>query len=122
MTPEALQKRTKLFAVDVIRLYRSLPNDEVARIIGKQIVRSGTSVGANYRSACLAKSTADMVNKLKIVEEESDETAFWLELLREADVMVSPQADRLLQEANELRKITSASIKTLKSRSQVIHS
>lgn len=117
MTPEELKQRTKAFALASIRLFQTLPPDDVSRIIGKQFVRCATSVGANYRAACLAKSPADMINKLKIVEEEVDESGYWLELLEESR-LVSPDALKALhQESTEIRKIITASILTLKDRS-----
>jgi four helix bundle protein len=116
MTPQQLKQRTKRFALDVIQLYRFLPHDPVAAILGKQLVRCATSVGANYRAACLAKSNPDMVSKLKTVEEEADEAAFWLELLEEGHVAEMTEIGRLCNEATEIRKIVSASIKTLRER------
>jgi four helix bundle protein len=114
MNAEDLKKRTKRFALDGIGLFRVLPNEEVARIIGKQMVRCSTSVGANYRSACLAKSKADMVHKLKIVEEESDEAAYWLELLMESNSCPKVDCRPLHREATEIKSIMTASILTLK--------
>ena len=83
---EELQERTRRFALRVIKLYRSLPKTDEARILGKQVLRSGTSIGANYRAACRARSRAEFVAKLGIVLEEADETAFWLELMRDAGI------------------------------------
>lgn len=116
MTPDAMRARTKLFALDMIRFVRSLPNDEVSKVLGRQLVRSATSVGANYRAACLAKSPADMTAKLKTVEEEVDESAYWLELIEESGVANSENVAPLKREAIELTRIIVASIKTLKSR------
>jgi four helix bundle protein len=76
-----LIKRTKCFAVRIIRLVESLPKTQTGNVIGRQLLRSGTSVGANYRAACRAKSTADFINKLKIVEEEADETLYWIRVI-----------------------------------------
>lgn len=81
MTEIELKNRTKQFALRIINLYKALPNENVAQIIGKQLLRSGTSVGANYRAACLGKSKADFVAKLGIVQEEADECIYWIELL-----------------------------------------
>ncbi|MFM8009149.1 MAG: four helix bundle protein, partial [Dolichospermum sp.] len=81
MNEQQFKTRTKQLALRVIRLVESLPNTKTADVIGKQLLRSATSVGANYRSACRAKSTADLIAKLSIVEEEADETLYWLELL-----------------------------------------
>ena len=78
---ELLKSRTKKFSLEMIKLFRALPKTEEARIIGKQVLRSSTSVAANYRAACRAKSQADFIAKLGIVEEEADETGFWLEML-----------------------------------------
>jgi len=82
-----LKQRTKKFALRIIRLVEALPKGRTADVIGRQLLRSGTSVGANYRSACRAKSTADFVSKMGIVEEEADESLFWMELLVEAELM-----------------------------------
>lgn len=114
MTSDELRRRTKAFALRSIALFRSLPNDEIAKILGKQLVRCATSVGANYRAACYAKSTADMVNKLKMVEEESDEASYWIELIVESGLAQSAEFESMEKEATEIRKIMSASIKTLR--------
>ena len=92
----------------------SIPADAIAR----QIVRSGTSIGANYRSACRAKSNADMINKLKIVEEESDETAYWLELMVEMEFLPQEKISPIAKEVNEIVAMTVASIKTLRASSK----
>ena len=96
-----LKDRTKKFAVAIIRFVRSLPKSDESYILGKQLLRSGTSVGANYRSACKAKSTADFINKLVIVEEAADECGFWLELIVEADILERKFVEDILKEANE---------------------
>jgi four helix bundle protein len=93
---EDLRTRTKRFAIRILRLYRDLPAKEEARILGRQLLRSGTSVGANYRAACRARSKAEFVAKLGIVLEESDETVFWLELLLEAGIVSHEQLDALI--------------------------
>jgi four helix bundle protein len=113
---QPLQTRTKQFALCVIRLAQALPKDMVAQTIGRQVLRSGMSVGANYRAACRAKSTADMIAKLAIVEEEADETMFWLELLIEADIVPSSKLTDLMKEADEIVAMVVASMKTLKSK------
>lgn len=95
-------------------LIDELPNKLSAWVISKQIVRSATSVGANYRSACRAKSKADFINKLKIVEEETDETHFWLEVLEESGLLMNDKTTKLKKEVNEILAITVASIKTLR--------
>jgi four helix bundle protein len=114
MDEKTFKERTKKFGLAVIRLVEDLPNTKTTDIIGRQILRSATSIGANYRAACRAKSTADMINKLKIVEEEADETLYWLELLQETSP--SPEIPVLAKEGNELLAMTVASIKTLRSR------
>ena len=112
MTKEEMKQRTKAFGLRVIKLFRALPASEEARIIGRQLLRSGISVGANYRSACRAKSTGDFINKLKIVEEEVDESLFWMELLVEGQLMSEQQVGPLMQEGDELVAIVVAAIKT----------
>lgn len=103
-------------ALRVINLTETLPKNMAASVIGKQILRSATSVGANYRAACRARSKADMIAKLKIVEEEADETLYWLELLIEADLVPASRLTPLMQEVNEIVAMTVASIKTLRRR------
>jgi four helix bundle protein len=108
-----LKARTREFAIRIIRLYRALPRNEESRIIGRQLLRSGTSIGANYRAACRARSKAEFVAKLGIVLEEADETVFWLDLLPEAGLspaLIAP----LIKEANELVSIFVASLRTAK--------
>ena len=95
----------------------ALPQSRSADVIGRQILRSATSVGANYRAACRAKSTADIINKLKIVEEEADETLFWQELLIEAELVPQARLAELITETNEILAMTVASIKTLRAKS-----
>ncbi len=107
-----LKKRTKAFAVAAVKFAKALPRDWVSTTLGKQLLRSGTSVGANYRAACRARSASEFTAKLGIVEEEADETMFWLEVLVEAEVAKPETARPLWQEANELLAITVASIKT----------
>jgi four helix bundle protein len=109
-----LKKRLKLFALRIIRLSEKLPNNNAGDTIGRQIIRSGTSPGANYRSACLGKSDRDFLNKLKMVEEELDETAYWIELLIESGQVKEQLLDGLLKENNELMKIIVSSITTMK--------
>jgi four helix bundle protein len=107
-----LKKRTKAFALRILKLVDALPKTTAGRALASQIVRSGTSVAANYRAACRAKSTADFVAKMGIVEEEADETLFWLELLAESELVTAGRLAAIKQEANELVAITVASIKT----------
>lgn len=107
-----LKKRTKAFALLILKLVDALPKTTAGRALASQIVCSGTSVAANYRAACRAKSTADFVGKMGIVEEEADETLFWLELLAESELVTAGKLAAIKQEANELVAITVASIKT----------
>lgn len=113
--PEELRERTKAFAIRIIRLFRLLPRTEEARVIGRQFLRSGTSVAANYRAACRARSKAEFTAKMGIVVEEADETVFWLELLVDAQVIRREQVADLFTEANELVAIFAASQRTAKS-------
>ena len=112
MTPEAMKARTKAFAVRVIKLVNALPNMRAADVIGRQLLRAGTSVGANYRAACRARSHPDFLAKLAIVEEEADECGYWIELLIESGLIEEPLVDPLRQEASELTAIIVASIRT----------
>jgi four helix bundle protein len=109
-----LKDRTKRFALRTVRLYRALPFHEEARVIGRQLLRSGTSVVANYRAACRARSKAEFVAKLGIVLEEADETVSWLELLQESGIMSPQKLMPLVQEARELTAIFVSSIRTAK--------
>ncbi len=115
MDSNQLKNRTKKFALRIITLVESLPENKTTRVIGNQILRSGTSVGANYRAACRAKSTPDFINKLKIVEEEADETLYWLELLVEAKIVKEDRLLELMKENNELIAIFVSTIKSTKS-------
>ena len=112
MNQEEMKQRTKLFALGVIQLVESLPRERTAEILGRQLLRSGTSVGSNYRSACRARSIADFISKMGIVEEEVDESLYWMELLIEAGMEVSGNMEALMKEAGEILAITVASIKT----------
>ncbi len=116
MDQDVLKKRTKQFALRVIHLTESLPAGKTADVIGRQLLRSGTSVAANYRAACRAKSPADFIAKMGIVEEETDESVYWMELLVEAGIVKESLLQPLMQEANELLAITVASINTAKKR------
>src|SRR5438552_1756701 len=104
-SPESLRGRTKVFAVRIVRLFRALPNTKDAQVIGMQLLRCGTSVGANYRAACRERSRAEFVAKLGIVLEEADETIFWLELLVETRIISAKRLAELLKEAHELTAI-----------------
>jgi len=110
---EQFRNRTKKFVVDNIKLYRSLPKTEEARIIGKQLLRSSSSVGANYRAACRARSQAEFHSKISIVVEEADESIFWMEVMIEAEVIQKPQIITLMNEANEILKVTASARKTI---------
>ena len=112
MHDNELQTRTKAFALRVIRLVEALPRDYTSEVIGKQLLRSGTSVGANYRSACRARSAGDFIAKLKIVEEEADESLYWMELLVESGLVPEQRLAALIEEGNALVAMTVASIKT----------
>jgi four helix bundle protein len=109
-----LQDRTKKFAVRIIKSFARLPKDEAARIIGRQFLRSGTSLAANYRAACRARSTADFISKISVVAEVADETLFWFELLVEAELIKMKLIEPLTKECEELLKIFSASLVTAK--------
>jgi four helix bundle protein len=112
MKKEELKLRTKKFALTIINLVEELPNTLAGRTIGNQIIRSGTSVAANYRAACRARSNADFISKITIVEEECDETLFWLELIVEANLLKKEILIDLIKEADELTAIFTASGKT----------
>src|SRR5438876_8046263 len=112
MDYENLKRRTRKFAPDVIKFVESLPKDDTCRMIGRQLLRAGTSVGANYRAVCRAKSTADFISKFGTVLEEADESVYWLELLIDSGKAASDSAAALLREANELVAISVSSINT----------
>lgn len=109
---EELRNRTKRFALRIIRLFRHLPRSTDAQVLGKQLLRSGTSVGANYRAAGRSRSKAEFVSKIGIVVEEADETVFWLECLVESGIVKEELLKDLLVEANELVSIFAASHQT----------
>ncbi len=111
---EALRERTKTFAIRIVKLFRALPRSADAYVMGKQLLRSGTAVAANYRAACRARSKPEFVAKIGIVVEEADETVFWLELLTESGVINRMRMESILAEANELVRIFSASQQTAK--------
>jgi len=110
---EKFRGRTKKFVVENIKLYRSLPKTEEARIIGKQLLRASSSVGANYRAACRARSQAEFHSKISIVVEEADESLFWMEILIEADIVTKHDISILMTEATEILKVTSSARKTI---------
>jgi len=117
MSTEDLRKRTRAFALRIIRLCESLPRGRTANTVANQLVRCGTSVGANYRAACRARSPAEFIAKMGVVEEECDECLYWMELLIEAGIMEQKALANLMKEADELLSIVIASIKTARSRS-----
>jgi four helix bundle protein len=113
---EEIKKRTKQIGLEVIKLIDELPDRPSAWVIAKQVLRCGTSIGANYRAACRAKSSADFIHKLKIVEEESDETLYWLEMLEESGLVTSKRIAILRKETNEILSMVVSSIKTLRAK------
>lgn len=114
MTEQEFKDRTKKAALRIIKLVDSLPRIWSAEVIGKQLLRSGTSIGANYRAACRAKSTADLLHKLAIVEEEADESLYWMELLIDDGIVSEKKLLPLMSEVNEIVAMTVASIRTLR--------
>ncbi|HZR26197.1 MAG TPA: four helix bundle protein [Vicinamibacterales bacterium] len=112
MTPDELKKRTRKFGVAVFKFARTLPTDPATLIVVRQMVSSGSSVGANYRSACRAKSRPDFISKMTTAEEEADETQYWFEFLVEGEVIAKTAAAWFIEEAEQLVKIFVASIKT----------
>jgi len=112
MKPDDLKERTKRFALRVLKLVAALPNNLSGKTIGDQLVRSGTSVGANYRAACRERSKPEFIAKIGIVEEEADESAFWMELIIEGELLGKPLVQSLLDEANELARIMASSKKS----------
>ena len=116
MDEKIFKARTKKLAVAIIKQMDKLPNSRTADVVARQVIRSGTSIGANYRAACRAKSTPDMINKLKIVEEEADETQYWLEILTEAGLVPQEQISSIYKETDEILAMTVASLKTLRNR------
>ena len=111
---EALKKRTKSMALRIINMYQNLPKTVEAQVLGKQVLRSATSVAANYRAVARNKSQADRINKLGTMVEEADETIFWLELLVEADIVPKSKLVDLMGECEEILKMTSSSLYKLK--------
>jgi len=115
---EAMRSRTRQFALRVIRLYASLPKSAAAQVIGKQLLRSGTSVGAHYAESCRAKSRADFVNKIEGAMQELEETSYWLELLADSNLLKPARLALLQQETSELMSIFVAMVKNTKSRTE----
>ena len=118
MNEAELKQRTKVFALRILKLVESLPKRVAASVLAKQIARSGTSVGANYRSACRGRSKAEFASKIGICAEEADETVYWLELIAEAGLVPAQRLDDLQREANELAAIFIASSRTAQGRSK----
>ena len=114
MSREELRERTKKFSLRIIRLVKVLPNGVVERAIANQLVRSGMSVGANYRAACRGRSKAEFIAKLGIVLEEADECAYWLEMIVEAEILSKKKVSELLKEADELSAIFYTILKSSK--------
>ncbi len=108
MDREELKRRTKAFAIRIIRFVGTLPANTIARTLGQQLLRAGTSVGANYRSACRARSRAEFISRIGVVEEEADETLYWLEIITEAGIVKSDGVSQLMAEADELVAIFTA--------------
>jgi len=107
-----LKARTKMFALRILKLTAALPDGQEARVIRNQLARSGTSVGANYRASCRARSQAEFISKIGTVIEEADESCFWMELIIEGEFLPAQKVEPLLQEANEITAIMTASRKT----------
>ena len=116
VSKEDLKERTQRFALRIIRAVKSLPKSGVADVIGRQLLRSGCSVGADYRAACRARSTRDFISKMTVVEEEADETIYWMELLCGAGVVEAKKLASLKAEADELVAISVASVNTARKR------
>jgi four helix bundle protein len=114
MNKDQLKQRTKTLALDIIKFVEALPKGKTAEIIGRQLLRSGTSVGSNYRAARRGRSSADFIAKMGIVEEELDESIYWLELLVGSDIVSSDRIAVLTKEADELSAMTVSSIRTAK--------
>jgi len=112
MNPEQMKRRTEAFALAVIRTVEKLPRSTTAEVIGKQLLRSGTAVGANYRACCRARSKRDFIAKLGIVEEEADESMYWMELLVDSGVVHESDVAGLLDEASQIAAMTVSSIRT----------
>ena len=112
MNPTEFKRRTKAYALRIIRVFKALPAKGATHVLGRQLLRAGTSVGANYRAVCRAKSTLDFINKLRIVEEECDESLFWMELLVDNNLIRPVRLTSLMKEANEILAIVVSSAKT----------
>jgi len=110
---EKFRDRTKKFVVDNIRLFQSLPKTEEVKIVGRQLLRSSSSVGSNYRAACRARSQAEFHSKISIVVEEADESVFWMEVMIEAGIITSEKIKKLMGEGNEILKVAASARKTV---------
>ena len=120
MDEQQFKDRTKKIALRIIKLVESLPATTSGNVIGKQLLRSATSVGANYRAACRGKSVADVIHKLSIVEEEADESLYWLEFLIESNLVAEKRLSELQTEMNEITAMIVSSIKTLRLKQSLI--
>jgi four helix bundle protein len=118
LTPEEMKRRTQRFALGVIELVERLPRTRTADVIARQLVRSGTSVGANYRASCRARSRAEFVAKMGVVEEETDETLYWIDLLVETGLIPREAVRELQEEGSQILSIVVASIRTSRGRSR----
>lgn len=114
MTREEMERRTKEFALRVLKLVHALPKDVAARAVAGQLARSGTSIGANYRAAGRGRSRAEFAAKLGIAEEEADETCYWLEIIIEGQMLTPSRVEDLLDEANQLRAMIATARKSAK--------
>jgi len=119
MTPAELKQRTKQFALRVMKLVEALPHSTSGQVLGRQLLRAATSVAANYRAACRARSHSEFIAKLGIVEEEADESVFWLEMIEEGKLLAPARMIEVRREASELTAIMVASIKSARKRSSV---
>ncbi|MGB7768801.1 MAG: four helix bundle protein [Verrucomicrobiia bacterium] len=118
MTREEMKNRTKVYANRIVKLCSALSGNSIAQTLGKQLLRSGTSVGANYRAVCRVKSNSDFINKLRIVEEECDESLFWMELLVDNNLVKANLLSGLMKEADEILAIVVSSAKTARTSSR----
>ncbi len=119
MTKEELKARTKKFAIDTFKFLNEIEKNKAVDVISYQLFKSSSSVAANYRAVCKGKSDADFLNKLKVVDEEADESLFWLEFIKDLNISCNTiELEKLIKEADELVAIFSAGIKTIKSRNK----
>ena len=114
MTEEEFKARTRDVGLRIIKLVESLPKSRTADVIGRQLIRSGTGIGSNYRAACRAVSNADMISKLGDVEEEADESIYWMEVARDANLVSAKKLANLLDDVTQILAMTVSSIKTLR--------